>query len=199
MATFQVGQQSQGMRDLIIDSVKAQRSADKAAGSISNKLLVLAVAFQEAKTIGKVSKDDSAGEGFVLACKGHEDFIRSSDAKRSQVDKLPRCWTQAKSNIKAAINLGLDLTKYSSESALRKDVAKARAAAKGTNAVDASFKALRKELDSLPEATAIDLMKQITALALQAIQELVPNEPIDLRAEIVITDAPVIADIKQVA
>lgn len=191
--TTPIGKKCDDMRALIIEAVKCQRVVDKKSGGVSNKLLELAKVYQPKTSIGHISLDERSAEGFVDACKMHEDFIKSKDAMSNQCDKLPRCWTQAKSNIKAAINFGIDLASYASESALRKAVAKMRKAQAGTDPVKEALSAFKKEIEALPADTAVDLMAQITELAKQAIAALVPNEPINLDAEVVIEQVAIAA------
>lgn len=170
-----IGQASMNLRALMIEAVSVQRGIDAKTGSVSDKLLTIAKAYQDKETIGK--EDETNSDKFLNACATDEAFIKSSDAGDSQVDKLPRCYTQAKSNIKAALNYGINLDDYSSESALRKDVQKVRQG-KGQSPLNAAMSTFKKEIESLPEAKAIELMKQFNALAKQALLELVPVEPV---------------------
>ena len=74
-------------------------------------------------------KADSVKE-FIEDCDRMERKHRASKCK----DKtIPRCWTQAKSNIKAAMKMGLDVTDFSTEGALRTKLNKLRSEAKKKN------------------------------------------------------------------
>ena len=178
---FDVQMAADNMQDLMIIAVKTERQTDGKLGKVSNTLLELAKKHQKAATVGKASDNNS--EQFITVCKEVETYIKSMSAGRNQVDKLPRCWTQAKSNIKAALEFGIKLSDYHSESALRKDVGKARKAAQGIDPVAASLAAFKKEIEALEPAIALDLMTQLTALAAQAIAQLVPVAPVKLATE----------------
>jgi hypothetical protein len=164
------------LRSLILDSVTAQKAIDKKEGTVSDKLLKLAKPYQDSTTIGNYSEESA--DKFISDCKDQESFIRSKEARGKQVDKLPRCWTQAKSNIKAALIHGIDLSKYESESALRKAVTKARSARKGTNPVGEAMATFKKDLESMPEAQALEILKQAQAAVAAALQAIVPVEPV---------------------
>lgn len=166
----------QTFQDVIKDAVKLERHIEKKGGSISNTLLQLARPWQAKDTIGKPSVENSGK--FLTACKVAEDYIKSDSARSLKVEKLPRCWTQAKSNIKAAIEFGIDLGQYNTESALRKAVNEARKAAKGIDKVALELKAFDKTIKALPEDVALDLLAQLKELAEEAISELVPVEPV---------------------
>jgi len=118
--TVKMGNTKLTLRDVIIEAIHAQTDIDTAnelvqesTSSVSNHLLVVAKNFHDA---GK----------FIEACKVQEDFIKSKEAGKNQADKLPRCWTNAKSNIKRALELGFDLSEYKTESELRKAVTEKR-------------------------------------------------------------------------
>jgi hypothetical protein len=163
------------MRSLVLDAVKAQNKVDKAVTPVSDKMLSLAKGYQDSKTVGKYN--DAAADSFISACSEQESFIRSKEAKSSQVDKLPRCWTQAKSNIKAALIHGLNLKDYTSESALRKDVIKARAAMRKPDAVKSACKALTDALTEMPEEKALEILAKFDADVQAVLQAIVPKEP----------------------
>ena len=118
------------MRDVILEASQAtqgiedhKKGIQNLTSSVSNHLLTCA------KGIGS---SDVEGEDksslFMAACTVQESFIKSDEAGKDKLDKLPRCWINPKSNIKAAIDLGVDLDKYLTESDLRKDLTKLRQA-----------------------------------------------------------------------
>lgn len=163
------------MRDLILEAVKTQTAVSKREGFVSDKLLKLAKPFQDKVSIG--TYNEASADGFLDACKEQESFIRSKEARGQQVDKLPRCWTQAKSNIKAAMIHGLKLSDFNSESALRKAVSKARNAHKGSDPVNDAVNAFKADIQKLPRDTALKLMKEANAAVAAALASLVPVEP----------------------
>ncbi len=116
---FKVGQRSDSMQALIIQSVKTQLSVDKQTGDVSNKLLVCARVYQKHDTIGKES-----------------------------------------------------------ESALRKDVIKARGKKKDVKPVSSQIGELKKSLESMPEQQALDLLKQLDLLVASTLATLVPITPV---------------------
>lgn len=75
--------------------------------SISHDMLVLA-------------KQCDNVDDFESKCEAQETWVKSADAGRMRLSSLPRCWTQTKSNIKAAMKRGIDVKGYDTESSLRK-------------------------------------------------------------------------------
>ena len=165
------------LQGLIILAVTAQSAADRQTGAVSDKLLTLARPMQDSKNIGvEYVEGVEFADKFISACTDAETYIKSKEAGKKQVEKLPRCWTQAKSNIKASINLGIDLTKYDTESALRSALNDQR---KGNQTpVDSALKALKKELYAMPEDKALKVLANAMVDAKQALATLVPVTPI---------------------
>jgi len=118
------------MRSVMIEAIINQGDSEvvkEAGAGVSNHLLELAKGFDSvghAPTQNKEFKGDP--DGFLGACYEQEQWAKSSDAGKSQVDTIPLCWTRAKASIKAAMVMGLDLSTFDSESSLRKEVAEAR-------------------------------------------------------------------------
>lgn len=150
-----------GLPAAMVAAVKAQRSVDKLTGGTSKAMLEVAKTLQTRNTIGK-NNDKNSGK-FDMACKEQETFIRSKDAKSLRVDKLPRFWTNPKSQIKAALNLGIDLALYETESKLRKAVAAERAKLKGGDLLGDLIKQLHKECENVSEEIFTEALKQATA------------------------------------
>lgn len=109
------------LADLFNLAIKAQQAMNTAktkTASVGSQLLELA---QQAANLDK----------FLDECAELETAHKNSKRK----DKtIPRCWTQAKSNIKAAHKLGLDVSNYSSEGSMRKAVNEKRKALKESQA-----------------------------------------------------------------
>jgi hypothetical protein len=116
------------LKVVLIESAIAQVGLDGAkesAGSVSQHLLQVAQTFQNVKE-------------FLAECKVQETYLKSDAGKaemRGVFQKhglgefdatIPRCWTQAKANIKAAWSRGLAPTKFSTESEMRKELNKVR-------------------------------------------------------------------------
>ncbi len=78
---------------------------------------------QDKNTTGE---DMAKDHPFLVACKDQENLSKSSAAGVNQWDVVPSVWTQIKSNIKAAYNMGMDVSSYEKEGALRKDLNEAR-------------------------------------------------------------------------
>ena len=174
--TSVIGQASVNLRALMIEAVLAQRSIDSKGATVSNKLLSIATVYQVKDTIDTESEENASK--FLNACATDESFIKSSDAGDNQCDKLPRCYTQAKSNIKAALNFGIDLSQFNSESALRKAVSELRATKNKKGTLAGELISFKKEIEALPEAQALALLKQFSALTKVALTKLVPVEPV---------------------
>ena len=83
-----IGQAATNLRALMIEAVIVQRSIDSKSGGVSDKLLKIAVHYQDSATIDK--EDDTNADKFLSACETDERFIKSTDAGDNQVDKLPR-------------------------------------------------------------------------------------------------------------
>lgn len=84
----------------------------------------------------KKGEEMAVDHAFLVACNAQETASKSESAGMYQWDKVPPAWSQMKSNIKAAFNMGLDINSYTSESAMRKDLNEARKAAKAENKSD---------------------------------------------------------------
>ena len=114
--------------EVLTEAVKHQGTIDRARKRIN-----------EAQTgvsheLFLVAQDTAAQdvETFVSLCEQAEAEYKASKGKRAKAN-IPKQWTQAKSNIKAALNFGLNLKDYSTESAMRKALLEARKASKVTS------------------------------------------------------------------
>lgn len=56
---------------------------------------------------------------FLAQCGMEEDWVLSEEAGQMRMEEVPRCWTQAKSDIKGAFKAGVDLTKVPSYSKMK--------------------------------------------------------------------------------
>ena len=119
------------LRDVILEAIEVQASKDDAKDgtlAVSQHLLVCAKRFCD----GKTKQLDV--ELFLTACLAEEKFIKSDEAGKNKQDKVPHCWSTAKSNIKqGAINFDMSPANYSTESKFRKDLNEARKAAKAAD------------------------------------------------------------------
>jgi len=85
-------------RSCMADAVIATRKA----GSVGTKLL-------------KLARDCTDVEMFLARCQAEEDWVLSEEAGQSQELEVPKCWSQAKSDIKRGWELGInpkDVTSY---------------------------------------------------------------------------------------
>lgn len=108
----------------LIESERVQNLIDSANATMKQrKESISEVLFSLAK--GECSKfGDNAQQEFVSRCaKAEKEF---KDAKEGRV--IPKQWSQAKSNIKAALGKDMDLSEYSTESAMRKALTEKRKA-----------------------------------------------------------------------
>ena len=149
-----------GLPAAMIAAVKAQRTTDKLSVGTSKAMLEVAKTLQSRGSIGKHSEKDTASGKFDAACKEQETFIRSREAKSYRVDNLPRYWSNPKSQIRAALNFGIDLALYQTESKLRKAVALERAKLKGGDVLGDMLKALKKECENVSEDIFSEAIKQ---------------------------------------
>ena len=150
-----------GLPAAMIQAVKAQRATDKLSSGTSKAMLEAAKALQSCDTLGTVC--DTNSDLFDSACTVQETFIRSTEARGYRVDKLPRYWTNPKSQIRSAINFGIDLAKYDTESKLRKAVAAKRAELKGSDALGNAIKQFAKQCESVDETVYLEAIKQASA------------------------------------
>lgn len=115
------------MRDVMLEAVAAQAMLDDGKDSqkaVSQHLMVSARRYID----GATNKLDV--EMFLTACKQEENYIKSDAAGANKVDRIPRCWTQAKSNIKAAAEFDISPADHKTEASMRKALNEARKAAK---------------------------------------------------------------------
>jgi hypothetical protein len=94
------------------------------------------VATNLADSMFRLAKECKDVAEFLNNCKVQEDWVVSPEACQSRVYQIPAHWTQAKSNIKRGMELGLNPNDYPSLSKFRK--AKARAGKGGEGVVHES-------------------------------------------------------------
>lgn len=120
-------------QNAMIDAIKAEQVVEtgKAKKSIvSQELMDLAEQFVNGEKfiIGQAPNGlqefrSETPTGFLGACYEAEQWAKSDAAGKNKVEKIPTCWSTAKSNIKAAwVDFGMLVTDYDSESALRKEL-----------------------------------------------------------------------------
>lgn len=133
-----IGERHIKARDVMREAAIAQIVQDDATGrkgDVSQHLLLVAQQCNkdadQFEAICKVEMDyikSREGQVDLMAvfAKEHLDYDKLHDADKWELGKVPPCFTQAKSNIKAGMKLGLDPSKYKSESKFRADkIAKA--------------------------------------------------------------------------
>ena len=186
-----VGERGDKLRAIMLDAAKIGNTQEAQNGQISQRLLAIAATVQESantKDVITAAREPEFSAKFIDMCKMEEKFIKSKEAGDAKRDTLPRCWTQAKSNIKAALEFGIDLNHqdFRSEHAVRKAVVKARGLKDATdNRTDAEKLAdnIRtkllavensKDLDDATKAQAIQQMQE----AFDILDALLPNAPV---------------------
>lgn len=105
----------ENLRDLMGVAVTAERTIALMRGGIADQLL-------------RFAKEADNKDKFLDACKREEVWVKSSDAGDLQVQNLPKCWSQAKSDIKGAWDRGLnpkDFPTYSKLKGAKVDAGKA--------------------------------------------------------------------------
>jgi len=114
-----LSEQTQAEMDKAGEQVKAHREESQALQASVSQLLMVA-----ARPFG------TDYEAFLNACSVQEKWLKSEEAGKDKVDAIPRCFTQAKSNLKQAMMRGIDPNGYETESELRAELNKARKAEK---------------------------------------------------------------------
>lgn len=94
------------LRDLIAMCVQYEQFTTMLEGNVAGHL------FDFAKKTGNKDK-------FLDACALEETWVKSSDAGDARVTKLPKCWQQAKSDIKGAWERGCDPKNYPTYSKMK--------------------------------------------------------------------------------
>lgn len=94
------------LRDLMCEAVKVDRTIDFLTGKIAEHLHGFA----------KKAKDLDA---FLNACTAEEEWIKTADAGELRIEKLPKCWSQAKSDIKGAWKRGINPNQHPTYSKLK--------------------------------------------------------------------------------
>lgn len=101
------GKPSQNQQTLTWRGVMANAvAAERKAASVASDMFKLAQKCQDV-------------DEFLAKTKMEEDWVLSEEAGQSRMEEVPRCWTQAKSDIKGAFKAGLDLTKIPSYSKMK--------------------------------------------------------------------------------
>lgn len=80
----------------------------------------------------KMARKCESLDEFLAKTQMEEDWVQSEEAGQMRCIETPKCWTQAKSDIKAAMKLGFDLTKFPSYHKLKAAKVAANKAAKDT-------------------------------------------------------------------
>jgi len=121
------------------------------------------------KDVNTTGEDMASDHPFLVACDAQEKISKSEQAGINQWDKIPRSWSQLKSNVKAAYNMGLDINSYTTESSMRKDLNEARKAAKEANKTPEELAAEQVEsaLDVLTESGNTALSQRLFAITEQ--------------------------------
>lgn len=132
----------------------------------------------------KERKEEISGQLFQLAkeCNTVDEFDQRCayaegvfKSKHKKGTKIPKHWTQVKSNIKAAMRKDIDLNDHETESSMRKALNEARKAERAESSEDTSERkdsisaldlqvaTIRAMLDELPEDLALDACEHFIA------------------------------------
>jgi len=195
----------QSFVDVIKDAVEASQtqSKGKAEGqAVSQELMELGARFVNGSHfdvgVSPNGVKEFKGEsplGFLGECYKAEEFIKSDAAGLLKVDKIPTCWSTAKSNIKQAyVKYGILPTDHETESALREDLNTKRNADKaeeGQVTIEATedgsnigflqrVEVLNSIYNQLPESDRIDMELSLEGVINDynaILDTLVPEEP----------------------
>lgn len=96
----------ENLRDLMGAAVTAERTIALMRGGVAEQLL-------------RFAKEEGTQKKFLAACAVEEVWVKSGDAGDLQVTKLPKCWSQAKSDIKATWERGLNPADFPTYSKLK--------------------------------------------------------------------------------
>lgn len=151
------------LRDVAREAIHAQTDKDQAkesASSVADHFLICA------KHYGLDY------EAFLAACKAEEQFMKSPEAKADQWDKIPDVWKQTKSNIKRAMEAGIDPNNYDTMRKYRDALNEHRK----ENAKDETQKAAEQTSESL-QSMDTGLAQVVAAIA--ATVEKTPENKVD--------------------
>jgi len=116
-------------------------------GTLSDHFMSAAQVYIKAPKKGEEMQEDHP---FLVACEKVESFMKSEAAGINQWDKIPAVWSQLKSNMKAAFNLGMDINAFDTESSMRKELNERRKAKKAET-VSPEQKALEQAQEAVSE------------------------------------------------
>jgi hypothetical protein len=110
----------------LVETARLQQLINKGQQAINDRKASIS------QTLMELAKDECDGdkEEFLKRCASAEVSYKASGKSK----QLPKQWTQAKSNIKGAMELDLDLKLYTTESSLRKDAGEKRKEIKAAKA-----------------------------------------------------------------
>lgn len=149
-------------------------------GTLSDHFMDAAKVYIKKPKKGETMEEDHA---FLVACAAQEKASKSESAGRFQWDKVPPSWSQMKSNLKAAFNMGIDINKYETESSLRKDLNEARKAQKEANKTpeEKAKEQLEGAVDDMVENGETTISQRIFAI-IEACKSLTPEQVDDAAA-----------------
>lgn len=157
-----------------IDVVFAQQTVDESGDSVSERLVRIAAQFDEVGTAPngrgtfKATKENPEGTGFLGATWKEAQWACSPAAKEKEVEKLPRCWTETRSRIAAAMAAGIPLLK---EDGTPKSVSSLRDEIKAHNEGSESSEGTEKVTDELPVDQFLSAYRKVYEQSGQPVRE----------------------------
>lgn len=137
----------------LVETARLQNLINKGQQAINDRKASIS------QTLMELAKDECNGDKqeFLKRCATAEVLYKAS----GKAKQLPKQWTQAKSNIKGAMELDFDLQLYTTESSLRKEVGEKRKA----------IKAAKAEAAKLESATWADVTSAQVADLLHTLEQ----------------------------
>lgn len=170
----------------LVETARLQALINKGQQAINDRKASIS------QTLMELAKDECEGdkEEFLKRCATAEVAYKASGKSK----QLPKQWTQAKSNIKGAMELDFDLKLYTTESSLRKEVGEKRKAIKAAKAeaeklesatwADITSAQMNDVLHTLEHMGRADIASKIVSEALDSLVSL--TQAVDIEGEHVV-------------
>ena len=95
-------------------SQKGRRDNLTYRGVMNNAVIAMRKAGCVASDLFQLARRAESQDEWEAQCQMEEEWVLSEDAGQMKCHELPKCWTQARSDIRGAFRAGLDLTKIPS-------------------------------------------------------------------------------------
>jgi hypothetical protein len=152
---------------IITDAVNTETIYSKGSGSVASALFALA-------------KSCNSSDDFSSGCATAEKWLKSEEAGAIRLvegGRLPRCWVQAKSNIAAGLNQGLNPNDYKTASAFKKAKVEGNKAAEKVAEIGVkdALHSVTLQSDSPMSAPMAELVAIVAKLSNQQASKMIAN------------------------